>query len=127
MNRLTGVVGLGLLVAVTVFGCAHYRTVAREDWWTLGAERPTLRVTLFNGNVYETKHYYVGQDTLYLVKPRTLLYKGHMTAIPFGAIASIARLRVSPSEMAVITVASVAVFYLLLKAASSWTAFGALR
>ncbi len=109
--------GLGLPVALVLWGCSSWHTVQRAELNSLSAERTPIRVVQTSGAVYESRSYFIRDDSLYLEHLPTLLFNRRRTAvIPLSTVLEVQAQAGRPAEM-VLGVTAVAISYVVFRLA----------
>lgn len=109
-----------LLISIHAVGCSSWRLVHKTEYQHLNKERPSIHVMLVDGTRYETQNYVFLVDTLIIRTSKTPFYKGREVAIPSEKIASIKRLGIDHENVALLSIGTVALVYLLIRAGSGF-------
>ena len=102
-----------ILYAIFIYsiGCSNWRMVNKSEYHNLKNENHRIQVNLVDGTHYETQNYIFHSDSLIILTPKTLFYRGHSVPISFEAISNIKKQEIDSRKVILLGIGSVLIFY----------------
>ena len=109
-----------ILLYINTIGCSNYRIVEKTEYKILDNEKPSIRVNLLDGTFYETRNYVFRVDTLIIITPKTLFYKGHTVTIPLENISNIKKQEIDPTDTALLGLGTALLLFFMIEVGSGF-------